>query len=532
MAGPPLRTFLKCLRRAVAPAADSGLGDAALLERFVADGDAAAFELLVWRHGPMVLGVCRRLLGHEQDSEDAFQATFLTLVRKARGIARREAVGAWIYRVAYRIACRARARRPRFEPLVAELPAPDADDRLGELCPLLDEEIDRLPSRYRRPLVLCYLNGKTSREAALELGCPEGTVVSWLSRARQKLRSRLARRGVALPAGAVATLLLQERADAVPTVLVQAIVRVAVPYAAGKSAVGLGISAQAAALTQGALQAMWMTNLKMVTLGLLALGILGSGLGALALRPRPAAAVGPEDAVAQSPNKTPAEQKPADRERDRRTEIEKTQQTLDELEATFRDHEARWTEELIEARKAMIDIEARLQLLERKQSTEREREESKRRALQDIENTLQGDIRRLTASSKERRPARKEDDAVLKRDEEGALKHKTDSLEDVGHELRKMEILMEDRDSKRTAELVKARQDKVAAEEQLQLLERRQTAERGKMTARRETVEARQRLLEEPERHDDAAPRRVADLERKLDRVLRELADLRRELRK
>jgi RNA polymerase sigma factor (sigma-70 family) len=528
MARAPLSTFLRCLRRAVAPSADDGLTDGVLLERFVTDGDAAAFELLVWRHGPMVLGVCRRLLGHEQDSEDAFQATFLTLVHKARSIARRQAVGAWIYRVAYRIACRARARKPWFEPLVTEPPAPAVNDPVADLCPVLDEEIERLPARYRRPLVLCYLNGKTSREAAQELGCPEGTVVSWLSRGRQKLRSRLARRGVALPAGALATLLVQERAAAVPAVLVQSITRVAVPYAAGKSAVGLGISAQAAAWTQGALQAMWLNKLKMLTLGVLALGVLGSGLGAVALRARPAAVVGPEQDVAQGLNKTPAEQRPADKEGNRRADIEKTRRALDDLEAVFTEHEAQWTNEVIDARKAMIEIEARLQLLERKHTTEREREDGKLRALQDIETTLQGDIKRLKAILEERR--RPSENAL--KDDEATLKRKTESLREVGDEIRKMEVLIEDREPRRTAELVKAKQDKVVAEEHLLLLERRQATQRDKMLAKREAVEARQRQLDEPDRHENLSQRRVAELERKLDQVLRELAELRRELRK
>jgi RNA polymerase sigma factor (sigma-70 family) len=521
--------FLKCLRGAVARGPDVGLADAALLERFVTDGDAAAFELLVWRHGPMVLGVCRRLLGHEQDSEDAFQATFLTLVRKARGIARREAVGAWIYRVAYRIACRARARKPRLEPLVTELPAPAVDDGYRDLCPVLDEEIDRLPARYRRPLVLCYMNGKTSREAAQELGCPEGTVVSWLSRARHKLRSRLARRGVALPAGAVATLLVQERAAAVPTVLVQFITRVADPYAAGKSAAGLDISTQAAAWTQGALQTMWMNKLKMLTPGLLALGILGSGLGAMALRARPAAVVGPESTAAEGLNRTPGEQKPADKDGDRRAEIEKTRQALDDLEAVSREHEARWTDELIEARKTMVEIEARLQLLERKHATEREREDGKRRALLDIENTLQGDMQRLKTSLEDER--RRGNKSPIE-NAEAALKRKTESLQETGDEIRKMEVLMEDREPRRTAEFVKAKQDKVVAEERLHSLERRQAAERAKMVAKREAVEARQRQLEGLDRPDDQSRRGTAELERKLDQVLRELAELRRELRK
>src|SRR5262249_55629286 len=151
-----------------------------------------AFRALLGRHGPMVLGVCRRLLRDPHAVEDAFQATFLVLLRRAASIARPELLGNWLYGVAYRVAARARqqaGRRARRDgPLPEDLPAaPDEDPAWRELRPLLDAEIARLRERYRQPVVLCYLEGRTCEEAGRLLGCPAGTVKSRLSRARDQL---------------------------------------------------------------------------------------------------------------------------------------------------------------------------------------------------------------------------------------------------------------------------------------------------------------------------------------------------------
>src|SRR5262249_38077723 len=150
-----------------------GLSDAELLDGYINRREEAAFEVLMVRHGPMVLGVCRRLLCHDQDAEDAFQATFLTLARKAGSIGRREALGGWLRQMASRAARAAKARPVPLQALRADLlPAPDlAQDLLWrDLRPVLDEEINRLPDRYRAPFVLCYLEGRTNTEAARQLG--------------------------------------------------------------------------------------------------------------------------------------------------------------------------------------------------------------------------------------------------------------------------------------------------------------------------------------------------------------------------
>jgi len=204
MAGMRLATLVRRLRReATAPAESS---DADLLARFIHARDDAAFELLVWRHGALVLAACQRILAHSEDAEDAFQAVFLVLARKAHSVARGAALPAWLHRVAVRIAARlARSRRP-----TATLPGepqgkPDPDRvTQSETLGALDEEVNRLSERHRRAVVLCYLEGLSAAEAARQLGCPTGTVESRLAVARKKLRDQLTRRGVTLPAGILA----------------------------------------------------------------------------------------------------------------------------------------------------------------------------------------------------------------------------------------------------------------------------------------------------------------------------------------
>jgi RNA polymerase sigma factor (sigma-70 family) len=252
------------------PGCAAGLSDQQLLDRFIAERDEACFEVLLWRHGPTVLSVCRRILRHEQDAEDAFQATFLILVRKARSIGKRQALASWLYRVAYRVALRARLRverRTEREKGMPDIPASEAANVVWrDLRPVLDEEIDRLPEKYRAPFVLCYLAGKTNEQAAVELGCPKGTVLSRLAWARQRLRVRLTRRGVGLTGGMISAATVPLADAALPARLVQASLKVALPAAAGKVAV----SASVASLTQGALQAMFWTKIKIGVIVMLA----------------------------------------------------------------------------------------------------------------------------------------------------------------------------------------------------------------------------------------------------------------------
>jgi RNA polymerase sigma factor (sigma-70 family) len=199
-----LETFIGRLRRSAA--GPNHVTDAELLARFVRSRDAAAFELLFWRHGPMVWGVCRRVLGNAPDAEDAFQAAFVVLARKAHAVGSGGALAAWLHRVAWRTALNARsarARRTARECLPGALPdsacGPDPAERLaaGEVQAAIDEELARLSETYRRPLILCDLEARPHAAAAAELGCPLGTLHSRLARGREKLRSRLLRRGFA-----------------------------------------------------------------------------------------------------------------------------------------------------------------------------------------------------------------------------------------------------------------------------------------------------------------------------------------------
>jgi RNA polymerase sigma factor (sigma-70 family) len=286
MPGTPVPGVLRQLRRALHTG--SGATDGQLLERFRSQRDEDAFELLVWRHERLVLSVCRRILNDPQDAEDAFQATFLTLVRKAGAIGRGQALASWLYQVACRIALRARAGlarragRERRGLDLSGLPAAlggTAEQR--ELGPLLDEEISRLPEKYRVPVVLCYLEGQTYDQAARRLGCPVGTLATRLAHAREQLRTRLARRGVGLGAGSLAAILCERAAAAAPGALVSATVKAAASVAAGRAAAG-AVAPQVAAMMEGALRAMMLTKLRIAAALLLAVGLLGGGVTLLA----------------------------------------------------------------------------------------------------------------------------------------------------------------------------------------------------------------------------------------------------------
>jgi RNA polymerase sigma factor (sigma-70 family) len=266
-----LTPVLRYLRHVGAGAGEAGLSDGQLLERFVRRRDGASFEALVRRHGPMVLGVCRRVLRDAHEAEDAFQATFLLLVRKARSLRQPERVGPWLHGVAYRTAVRARsraARRQAWDRRVEDLPAPAAGDDLlwRDLRPVLDDAIDGLPSKYRVPFVLCYLEGMTNAQAAQHLGCPPGTVATRLSRARERLRVRLTRQGLAVGGSLVALSLATRAAPAVPPALVAGTVRAA---SAGV------IPATITTLMEGVCKAMFMDKVRMLLLGLAALAAAG-----------------------------------------------------------------------------------------------------------------------------------------------------------------------------------------------------------------------------------------------------------------
>jgi RNA polymerase sigma factor (sigma-70 family) len=282
-----LSTLVRRLRRGGTPG--DGCSDADLLARFARARDDAAFELLVWRHGAMVLSTCRRLLGHDQDAEDAFQAVFLVLARKGGGITRGTALPAWLHRVAVRVAARLGRSRRRAAPLEVEPPAepqPDPAAR-AEALVALDEEIDRLPERCRRAVVLCYLEGLTAAEVAGHLGCPTGTVESRLAAARKKLRDRLGRRGVALPAAVAGQAALAPEA-------VARVAAAAVAFARG------GVVANEASVRL-AREVLTMWQARAWAAGLLVAAILAVGTG-VGWAHRPAAPLaGPDGAAGELP---------------------------------------------------------------------------------------------------------------------------------------------------------------------------------------------------------------------------------------
>jgi len=235
----------------------TGLCDAQLLEQFAPRGDESAFAALMERHGPLVLGLCRNVLHDPNDADDAFQATFLVLARKAGSIRTRDTLASWLCRVAFRIAVRAGAASTRRRDAERRGAAHDAGttshdhaDRPGtdELA-ILFEGLDRLPERYRTPVVLCHLEGLTTEAAAERIGCPVGTVWGRLSRARARLRQRLVKRGLALSAGAlISEISLQRARAAIPTSMTETTVRAALKFVA-LDALAAGVTCSVAAQT-------------------------------------------------------------------------------------------------------------------------------------------------------------------------------------------------------------------------------------------------------------------------------------------
>jgi RNA polymerase sigma factor (sigma-70 family) len=256
----------------------AGMTDGQLLEAFIAHRDEAAFEVLVRRHGPMVLGVCGRVLRDSHDAEDAFQATFLVLARKAASVSPREMVGNWLYGVAHTTALRAKvanAKRRLRERQVADVPeaASAPMDQRDDLQEPIDEELARLPDKYRMPIVLCDLEGRSRREVAGQLKLPEGTLSSRLTTARRMLAKRLSRRGLAVSVGSLAMVLSHRAASAcVSMSLLNTTVKAATLVAASQTVTANLISPAVVFLMEGVLKTMLISKLKTLTGVLLVLG--------------------------------------------------------------------------------------------------------------------------------------------------------------------------------------------------------------------------------------------------------------------
>jgi len=274
----------------------SDMTDSELLERFATRRDEASFEMLIRRHGPMVLRVCRQILKNVSDAEDAFQATFLVLVRKAGTVRVENSLSPWLYGVAYRVAARARAAAMRRRGLESRRALKAAGNALSldachDLSRALHEEVNRLPAQYRAPIVLCYLEGLTHDEAAARLGLPLGTVKGRLARARELLRSRLSRRGLTISASLLATILSYESASAsLPECLVGLTVQTAIDVGPGGLASAGSVSEPVATMIEAALRGLLTVK---ATFAIVALLLAAAAMVGVALRDSSMLAVAP-----------------------------------------------------------------------------------------------------------------------------------------------------------------------------------------------------------------------------------------------
>lgn len=306
-----MQKVISLIRRLAESSQLQSSSDDELLDRFFDGHDEQAFADIVDRHGPMVFGVCQRILNHRQSAEDAFQATFLTLVRKGHTIRQRKSLSFWLYRVAYRLSLSQRSRIGRHpeQALTDEIAVTEPYDAAwNELRTAVDAELQRLPPRYRAVMILCLLEGKTYEDAARELGCPKGTVAIRLLRGREMLKRRLTRRGLLAAAGGLATqAALPHALGTVPAALAGATVLAAVAVAQGV-AIASVVSLAVAALVRAAGRDLWQEKCKNLVMAIAALGVIGSGFSVSAQtrifrsKPPRARAIGTTESVSRSNN--------------------------------------------------------------------------------------------------------------------------------------------------------------------------------------------------------------------------------------
>jgi RNA polymerase sigma factor (sigma-70 family) len=546
---PPLHTLLDHLRRiAGAPGADMPQ-DGELLRRFVQQRDSAAFELLIWRHGPMVLSVCRRILPDSHLAEDAFQATFLTLVRKAAGIAKREAVAGWLYKVAYHIALRARgtlAKRASREIPCEDYAQPDIGQSNFEddWRPILDEEIHRLPAKYRLPVVLCHLQGRTLADAARSLGCPRGTVAVRLMRGRERLRARLIRRGVVLSAGLSTSLASHHAVSAAQT---RSTVQIALAQLGGRSAVTAAIPKSILSLTEGALHAMFMSKIKVIAAVLAAALIASGGAGWLSrhlaageVAPTRAVAreegsalplgIGGQPAIQASPPKDNAvEQRRPQRNRQLLLAVEEHRNLQMQVATAEKDS----TPRLIAARLKMLERKDALQRLEEElqfQVKSAREQEAKRRALMDADEEQLFGLRRKLETTMQGVSEMHPEVLGLKKEMVLIQEYLKGRLKNLEHVTKKSR----EREEELRENIRKARADFLQADEDLRYLQR--DLERAVGVLERDMESQAQLVwqLQKALNQEDMTPARAPDqrldsLERKMEQLLRELKALRKD---
>jgi RNA polymerase sigma factor (sigma-70 family) len=276
-----MNPVVRHIRRAALLCDGGGLTDGQLLEQFLLRHDEDAFAGLLRRYGPMVLAVCRRVLGDEHYAEDACQATFLVLARKAGSVHGGTALGSWLHSVAYRTSLKARTMmaRQRARERAASARTQDEDsspEKLEELLQHLDHELHSLPEKYRLPVVLCELEGRSRNEVARQLQIPEGTLSSRLAYAKRLLAQRLSRRGAVLSASAVALVLAQGTASAsFPSSLLTSTAKAA----AGRTLTASAVSAQVLMLVEGVMKAMLLSKLKLICAVAVAVSISAGAAG-------------------------------------------------------------------------------------------------------------------------------------------------------------------------------------------------------------------------------------------------------------
>jgi RNA polymerase sigma factor (sigma-70 family) len=416
MAQSGLGNLLKYLKRRSLRQA-TGLPDSALLERYVHTRDEAAFELLVWRHGSLVINTCRRLLRNEHDIDDAFQATFATLACKARGIRGQNSVAPWLYKVAYRAALSARTRSGRHVTLPRELePTASGDDDLlwRDLREALDGEVCRLPTKYRDAFVLCYFQGLTHGEAASRLGCPEGTIHSRLATAKERLRDRLERRGVTL-SGTGLALEFTARHTVVPgaDLIQRTLATVCAIHGSGLT--GTAVSSSAIKLTKGVLFTMWMQSFAAPALVAVAIGVTGIGIGAVGWQTKESEVTQNKPAERKSADRTDqaARNKPASDEkaRDRRAEemtdaLNQLGKALAELSDRNRHDQARQEEIREQVSAKLATEESELRQLTESINSSLQREKKMLAALEEDEIRLRRGIRSGTHPGSEIPPGK------------------------------------------------------------------------------------------------------------------------------
>jgi RNA polymerase sigma factor (sigma-70 family) len=512
MASHPLLDFIRRLRRARSVAEGDHLSDAQLLHRFAQQRDEAAFEVLVWRHGTMVLKVAQRLLRQSVDAEDVFQATFLTLARKASAIRRGTSVGSWLYKVAYRLAlraCQAAARRQRYEQPGIETASAALENDDAEVSAVLAQEVDRLPERYRAVVVLCYLQGATTEEASRLLGCPRGTVLSRLSSARQRLRQRLVRRGIA-PAAALAAVSFGETASATPAVaLVACVVRAALPFAGGGAAIPI-VSPQAAALAEGALQMMMWSKIKVVAALVCAIALVGTGSGWLG---RGRNAVEMSLPAAEPPAKKEGLPEAADPAKRFLKAIDDIHVRLAKHAALEEDEESEFIRQEMAVRSKLGEAQDALRFQEREWDFERQQEQEHIKIASTRIAGLEEQIRDINEKVKETKISE-----ALKKNLERDKKELADLIarrrerEDQRH-----------RTSRFASEMV------WKCESEQRRIESRHERRREVLAIRRQALLSRLKQLEELSVGLEPTDR-FHDMERKLDSLRREVGELRRAL--